>query len=106
MIERRLAAGNHRAFQVGVVGHTDLKPAVPGQDGALLGDAFEVAVDLALAGTQAAAHLAVAHAHGAAQALVFAGVGTGVLQGFNAEGSSHLGDDLRPWLSLSPSANR
>lgn len=96
LIYRRLVAGDDGTLEVGVALDADLEAAVPCLYAALLRDALVIAVDLAPAGIQSAAD---GHAHGAdgeaaTGRLATAGVAAAVLQAFDIEIATHIGDDL------------
>lgn len=80
--------------EVGVAGDVDLEAAIARLDAALLGDAVEAAVNVALRCVDAAAHVAVAHADAAAEALLLAAVGAAVLQALDVEVAANIGLDL------------
>lgn len=93
VVDGLLRAGDRAAFQIGVAGNINLEAAIPGLDAALFRDAGVVAVDLAVAETEAAGD---AHANGdaAADALLLAVVDAGVLQAGDVEVAAYIGADL------------
>ena len=90
-----MGAGDDAAGEGGVVSGLDVEALVAGTDTALLDDAGVVAVDLALASAEAAAHLAVANGDAAAYALPLTRVGAGVLQALYGEDAADVGGDAR-----------
>lgn len=91
-----LGAGDDTALEIGVALDADLEAAVAGLYAALLGDALIVAVDLALSRVDAASdgHACGAERDEATTALLLAFKAAAVLQAFDLQIATHIGDDL------------
>lgn len=93
LIYCRLGAGDNRALKTGITGHFDLKSFIPCLDPRLFYHTGVAAVDLALAGADAA-RWAGAEGYGAAQTFLFGFVVAGVLQAFNVQVAADICNNL------------
>jgi len=90
VLVRRTFAGNDGPLEVGVAFDLDIEAAFSSLDAGLFDHTGVVAADLLLAEVDAATGAA-PHRHAAADTLIFAGVGTGVLPAFQIEIAANIG---------------
>lgn len=93
-IHSLLRAGDGAAGQHGIAADLHIEAAVACLDAALLGNRRVLAVDLAGVVGEVAARLARAHGNAAADGLLVAAVGAGVLQAFDLQIARDIGRDL------------